>query len=415
MGVRNVSTGKAPGSQPFFTFEKEQGHGRGEYHQEDGKGVTPNFVQFGHKFKVHTVGTGNQCRRHENHRDNGENFYNPVLLHVNQTKKGVLQKFQTLEIKRGVIQKRAHILDHDPHVLIIFLREHLAFEHGRDDTLLLHDIFADGNGGFLEGGDLEQDFLVRILVHAHLTTDRGDLVGDVLDQVGIVVDAGLEDGKKDILSVHRFNCPQLAVGLGKRAKLMRPLGDENFILEDEGNRFVGKGIVLRDEEVEVDTDLIFGFHVLGTGFDLLALLLGEQFHPKIPLHLLYLVLGGIDQVDPKNIGTDGAVPALHHDHLVVEKKIIDHCNTPGSKWCLEDLRRPGLPTLCSRFQTPNDAQHSRKRYHSTDTSRKKSIVIIVMAPRFGKKPEIDHQGSRRTSPLTKGDETPGHHKLFLKS
>lgn len=74
---------------------------------------------------------------------------------------------------------------------------------------------------------------------------------------------------------------------------------------------------------------------------------------------------------------------------------------------------PGLPTLCWRFQTPNDAQQSRKRYHSTDTSRKKSIVIIVMTPRFGKKPETAHQGFRRTSPLTKGDETPGHHKHFF--
>jgi hypothetical protein len=96
-----------------------------------------------------------------------------------------------------------------------------------------------------------------------------------------------------------------------------PLGYEDFVLEDEGNRLVGKGLVLRDKKVKVDTDFIFCFHILRTGFDLLALLLGKQFHPKIPFHLLNLVLGGIDQIDPENIGADGAVAALHLDHLVV--------------------------------------------------------------------------------------------------
>ena len=55
------------------------------------------------QFHVHSVETGHQCRRHEKQRHKGEDFHDFVLVQVDDTDDGVLEKLYTLKTEIGMI------------------------------------------------------------------------------------------------------------------------------------------------------------------------------------------------------------------------------------------------------------------------------------------------------------------------
>ena len=54
---------------------------------------------------VHTEETGNQSRRHQHQRDQGEHLHDLVLVEVDDTEYSILKILQTLETEVGVIDK----------------------------------------------------------------------------------------------------------------------------------------------------------------------------------------------------------------------------------------------------------------------------------------------------------------------
>ena len=110
--------------------------------------------------------------------------------------------------------------------------------------MFFHDVFADGNGGFLQLGDVQKDLPVWRLVPHHGPGNVGDLVGDAFDQVGIVIDADIQNREKDVVAVNGLDAAQAAAGLGKGMQIPVSLGEQNFVLQNEGNRVNGEIAIL---------------------------------------------------------------------------------------------------------------------------------------------------------------------------
>jgi hypothetical protein len=98
---------------------------------------------------------------------------------------------------------------------------------------------------------------------------------------------------------------------------MRPLRDQYFVLDDKGHWLIEEIVVFLNKEIKVYTNLVFRLDIFRTTFNFFALLFCEELHPEIPLYLMFLLIGRIDQVNPENIWTYGTVAAFHLDYFII--------------------------------------------------------------------------------------------------
>ena len=151
--------------------------------------------------------------------------------------------------------------------------------------------------------DALEGFAADLFADVHLLAQRGDVLGQRFDQVGVVVDAHLEDRHQHMVAggigavVHLQTLGRLGEGpeLGVAHRDEHPLGD------DERDRFDGEGLCIGHEEVRVADDRILGFGVFRRTLDLLDLLLGLEVDLHEVFDRLLLLDRRGEQVDPQNV------------------------------------------------------------------------------------------------------------------
>ena len=62
-------------------------------------------MQFGHKTKIHTIDAGNEGGRKKDDGNHRENLNDFILLQIYQSQESILQIFQSLKIKFGIVNQ----------------------------------------------------------------------------------------------------------------------------------------------------------------------------------------------------------------------------------------------------------------------------------------------------------------------
>ena len=150
-----------------------------------------------HDVEVHTVDARNQCWRHENDRDDGKYLDDFVLLDVNQTEERVLEILQPLKREVRVFKHGVNVLDDDAELFVGLAGELRAFKHRGNHALLVNDVFAEHHRRFLKAGNAQEELCVGLLGDAQGFSNEGDLAGDILNKVGVSVNARFEKIHED--------------------------------------------------------------------------------------------------------------------------------------------------------------------------------------------------------------------------
>ena len=137
---------------------------------------------------VHSEEAGDQGRRHEHERHEGEHLHDLVLVEVDDTDHSILQILKSFETEIRMIDKGGDVSEHHIELAVKGIRELLAFKDGRDHSLLVDDVLADEHGIVLKLIDVDEELLADILSQIDLLVVLGDLLGDELDHIGIKVD-----------------------------------------------------------------------------------------------------------------------------------------------------------------------------------------------------------------------------------
>ena len=88
--------------------------------------------------------------------------------------------------------------------------------------------------------DGDKDGVVDVLLGLEVAAQFGDLAGEVLDEVGVVVDSGLEQCGEHVIArgIAAGAGEELAHGVVKRGELLAAYGDERVVLDDERDRLL---------------------------------------------------------------------------------------------------------------------------------------------------------------------------------
>nr|DAO23870.1 MAG TPA: hypothetical protein [Caudoviricetes sp.] len=292
------------GSKPLFEAEEPDGEARAEDHQRNGEEVSVAPVHLGHDRKVHAVDAGDQGRGHEDHGGHREDLDDLILLDVDEPQRGVLDVVQTLETEIGVVDERIDVLDHQLQPRIDVVGEALAAQDAREHTLPVEDVFAQQHGALLQGVDAVDHLLVDRIFRVHVLAQRGDLLGDQLDHVGVEVDAHLEQRDEDVVA--RGVAPvvhlQPFLGFAESAELGAAHRDQHTLVgDDERHGFDDEALARGDEKVGVGDDGVLRLGVFRGGLDLLDLLLGLEVDLHEILDRLLLLDRRQQHVDPQDI------------------------------------------------------------------------------------------------------------------
>ncbi len=157
--------------------------------------------------------------------------------------------------------------------------ETLRAQDARQDALTVEDILAQRHRALQQGADAVQHGLVDRVLRIDVLRQGCDLLGDHLHQVGVVVDAHLQQRNEEVVArriaavVHlktffRFT-EGAELGAAHRNQHTLVRNDERHGLHDER-------IARRHEEVGVGDDGVLRLGILRRGLDLLNLLLGLE-------------------------------------------------------------------------------------------------------------------------------------------
>ncbi len=144
---------------------------------------------------VHSIEAGDQCRRHQQQGDQRKNLHDLVLLEIDKTDYGILQILKPLEAEVGMVDKGRNILEYNVQMLANFriLGTALALDDIGEQPLLIHDILADEHCIFLQLIDIQQEFLVDILLLIDTLAELRHVFGDKLHDICIQVDTLVHD------------------------------------------------------------------------------------------------------------------------------------------------------------------------------------------------------------------------------
>ena len=181
---------------------------------------------------------------------------------------------------------------------------HLGAAHEvGNQALLIHDILADHHRVLLELGDIDQEFLVDVLLLVDALRVLGDLLREELDHIRIQVDTLVQDRGEDretggiLLRVHLH--PTLEFGEAAEGHLAERR--EGIVHEGERHRLHHVFLGPRSQEVRVGEDGIVRLEIAGGAFDFLRLCAALDFRPEEALHGALFRAGRIHEVDPDGV------------------------------------------------------------------------------------------------------------------
>ena len=222
-----------------------------------------------------------------------------------------------------MVDQRVHVLDHQLQARIDVVREAFGAQDARQHALAVEDILAQRHGALLQGADAVQHGLVDRIFGVDVLRERRNLLGDQLHEVGVEVDAHLQERNEEVITrrivavVHLQALLRLAespeFGTAHR-------NQHTLVRNDERHGFDDERVARRHEEVGVGDDGILVFGVFRSRFDLLDLLFGLKADLHEILDGLLLLDRGQKHVDPQNVVVTQLVEELRvgiADNLVV--------------------------------------------------------------------------------------------------
>ena len=203
-----------------------------------------------------------------------------------------------------MVDQRVHVLDHQLQARIDVVRETFGAQDARQHALAVEDIFAQRHGALLQGADAVQHGLVDRIFGVDVLRERRDLLGDQLHEVGVEVDAHLQERNEKVITrrivavVHLQALLRLAespeFGTAHR-------NQHTLVRNDERHGFHDERVARRHEEIGVGDDGILVFGVFRSRFDLLDLLFGLKADLHEVLDGLLLLDRGQQHVDPQDV------------------------------------------------------------------------------------------------------------------
>ena len=168
----------------------------------------------------------------------------------------------------------------------------------------VEDILAQRHRTLLQGADAVQHGLVDRIFGVDVLRERRDLLGDQLHEVGVEVDAHLQQRNEEVVArriaavVHLKAFFRFAEG----AELSAAHRNQHALVgDDERHGFDDERIARRHEEIGVGDDGILVFGVFRSRFDLLDLLFGLEADLHEVLDGLLLLDRGVQQIDPQDV------------------------------------------------------------------------------------------------------------------
>ena len=98
--------------EPAFPAKDIEGNDCRDEHQGKGKRIAEMQVELWHELEIHAVDRGHQRRRQEDHRGNGENLDDRVLLDIDEAERGIQQKADIGAKEGRMFGKTVHIARH---------------------------------------------------------------------------------------------------------------------------------------------------------------------------------------------------------------------------------------------------------------------------------------------------------------
>ena len=254
--------------------------------------------------EIHAVDTRHERRGHEDHGRHRKDLDDLVLLDVDEPQRGVLDIVQTLEAEIGMVDERVDVLDHQLQARIDVVGETLRAQDARQDALTVEDILAQQHRALQQGVDAVDHLLVDRVLRIDVLRQGCDLFGDHLHQVGVVVDAHLQQRDEEVVARREAAVAHLQplLGLAKRAEFGRAHRHQHaFVRNDERHGLHDERIARRHEEVGVGDDGVLRLGILRGRLDLLDLLLGLEADLHEAFDGLLLLDRGVQQIDPQDV------------------------------------------------------------------------------------------------------------------
>ena len=229
-----------------------------------------------------------------------------------------------------MVDQRVDVLDHQLQAGVDIVREALGTQDARQHALAVEDILAQRHRALLQGADAVQNGLVDRVLGVDVLRERRDLLGDQLHQVGVEIDAHLEQRNEKVVArriaavVHLKTFFRFTEGaeLGAAHR-----NQHTLVGDDERHGFDDERIARRHEEVGVGDDGILVLRIFRRGLDLLNLLFGLEADLHKILDGLLLLNGRQEHVNPQNVVVTQLVEELRigiPDNLVVLLEV--NCN-----------------------------------------------------------------------------------------
>ena len=177
-------------------------------------------------------------------------------------------------------------------------------QDARQDALAVEDVLAQRHGALLQRADAVQHLLVDRILRIDVLREGRDLLGDQLHEVGVEVDAHLQQRNEEVVArriaavVHLQALLRLAEG----AELGAAHRDEHTLVRnDERHGFDDERIARGNEKIRVGNDGVLVLGVLRGRFDLLDLLIVLEADLHEVLDGLLLLDRGQQHVDPQDV------------------------------------------------------------------------------------------------------------------
>src|SRR5229473_1196351 len=190
-------------SQPTAALEIKIRQHRRDDHQGQGDGVAEAPIEFRHRLEVHSVDAGDQRRRHERDRGDGEDLDDAVLLDIDHPEQRVELEIDDAGNRGTVLRQRRHVARQALDVIVqslvvlLFARQgEKAEQPAEADQTVAHLrrtplILAYQTQQFLKIEPGDPGGAARLAVE-YGRRDAVDVASDMLQHVGDAVDDRLE-------------------------------------------------------------------------------------------------------------------------------------------------------------------------------------------------------------------------------
>ena len=99
-----------------------------------------------------------------------------------------------------MLEERVDVLDQDAHLCLRIGRKEHALDHIRANALFIHDVLTDNHRSFLQVFDGDQNLVIYIFFRFQLAAELGNLTGQILDQVRVLISKRFEQCRHDMIA-----------------------------------------------------------------------------------------------------------------------------------------------------------------------------------------------------------------------